>query len=346
MIFVTGAAGFIGSNLVDRLLGEGHQVVGYDNFSTGQRSFLDSAAASPNFRLIEGDLLDTITLTEAMQGCDLVYHLAANADARFGAQHPRKDLEQNTIATSNVLKAMRATGALRVAFSSTGSVYTGKPKSFPRPSTSHFRFRHRFMERQSSDAKGSSLTTVRVSAFKEPCFVLFQFWESATRTDMSLIFTSACLKTRGSCMFLATDSSASNTSDIQDCLDAMLTAIEKTKAQFDVLQFSERKSIARFNHSISWICEHLGLSLELTYSGGARGWIGDSPFIFLDCTKIWSLGWKPRLTIREAVLRTVDYLRDNRCLLGSEGMMRMCVHGLSHHHLLSHAAADGAPRRQ
>ena len=66
MIFVTGAAGFIGSNLVDRLLAEGHQVVGYDNFSTGQRSFLDNASALPNFRLIEGDVLDTLMLTNAM----------------------------------------------------------------------------------------------------------------------------------------------------------------------------------------------------------------------------------------------------------------------------------------
>src|SRR5690349_4232875 len=121
--FVTGAAGFIGSNLVDRLLAAGHRVVGYDNFSTGQGRFLERASASAQFRLIEADLLDTDALRAAMAGADMVFHLAANADVRFGTHHPFKDIEQNTIATYNVLESMRAHGIKRIAFSSTGSVY-------------------------------------------------------------------------------------------------------------------------------------------------------------------------------------------------------------------------------
>src|SRR5215469_2203581 len=83
-VFITGAGGFIGSNLVDRLLGEGRTVVGWDNFSTGQPEFLQSARANPRFKLIEGDCLDLSALTRAMDGCDFVFHLAANADVRFG----------------------------------------------------------------------------------------------------------------------------------------------------------------------------------------------------------------------------------------------------------------------
>src|ERR1700724_3590176 len=135
--FVTGAAGFIGSNLVDRLLAAGHEVTGFDNFSTGLRRFLEGARQSPRFRLVEGDLLDLDALTRAMAGCDFVFHLAANADVRFGPDHPRKDLEQNTIATSNVLEAMRSAGVRRIAFSSTGSVY-GEPEIFPTPETAPF----------------------------------------------------------------------------------------------------------------------------------------------------------------------------------------------------------------
>src|ERR1700686_3011966 len=120
--FVTGAAGFIGSNLVDRLLGAGHTVVGYDNFSTGRRRFLAAALESGKFNLIEGDLLDKDKLHAAVAGCENVFHLAANADVRFGTHHPFKDLEQNTIATFNVLEAMRASGIKTIAFSSTGSV--------------------------------------------------------------------------------------------------------------------------------------------------------------------------------------------------------------------------------
>src|SRR6266480_3782965 len=120
--FVTGAAGFIGSSLVDRLIADGHSVVGYDNFSTGQRRFLEDASGSPQFRLVEGDLLSTEALRSALVGSDTVFHLAANADVRFGMHHPFKDIEQNTIATYNVLEAMRANTIKRIAFSSTGSV--------------------------------------------------------------------------------------------------------------------------------------------------------------------------------------------------------------------------------
>src|SRR5690349_115463 len=106
--FVSGAAGFIGSHLTDRLLADGHSVVGYDNLSTGRRRFLESASANPNFRFAEGDLLDKNALTRAVQGAEFVFHLAANADVRFGTEHPERDLDQNTIATFNVLEAMRA----------------------------------------------------------------------------------------------------------------------------------------------------------------------------------------------------------------------------------------------
>src|SRR5436190_20826725 len=112
---VTGGAGFIGSNLVDRLLKDGNKVVAYDNFSTGRKEFLASANESPNFRLHTGDLLDPVQLAEAFKGADIVFHLAANADVRFGLEHPRKDLEQNTIATFNVLEAMRANAVRRIA---------------------------------------------------------------------------------------------------------------------------------------------------------------------------------------------------------------------------------------
>src|ERR1041385_5232601 len=122
-VFVTGAAGFIGSNLVDRLFADGIAVTAWDNLSTGQLHFLDAASRHPKFKLVRGDNLDLPALTAAMQGVDLVFHLAANADIRKGWKHPERDLQQNTIATFNVLEAMRANGVKRIAFSSTGSVY-------------------------------------------------------------------------------------------------------------------------------------------------------------------------------------------------------------------------------
>ena len=134
---VTGGAGFIGSTLVDRLLAARHDVVIYDNFSTGQRDFVAPALVSPLAELVEGDVLNLAALTDAIAGCDVVFHLAANADVRFGTEHPGRDLQQNTVATFTVLEAMRAAGVKRIAFSSTGSVY-GEPATFPTPENAPF----------------------------------------------------------------------------------------------------------------------------------------------------------------------------------------------------------------
>ena len=135
--FVTGAAGFIGSNLVDRLLDFGNEVTGFDNFSTGQEVFLNSALKNPSFKLICGDLLDFDLLRKSLTGHEFVFHFAANADVRYGLNHPRKDLEQNTIATFNVLEAMRQNDIMQIAFSSTGSVY-GEAKTIPTPENAPF----------------------------------------------------------------------------------------------------------------------------------------------------------------------------------------------------------------
>ena len=71
------------------------------------------------------------------------------------------------------------------------------------------------------------------------------------------------------------------------------------------------------NDSIGWICEHLNLKPKIDYGGGDRGWVGDNPFIFLDCSRMRALGWKPKLTIREGIMRTLQYLEQNRFLLDS-----------------------------
>ncbi|MEM6796906.1 MAG: NAD-dependent epimerase/dehydratase family protein, partial [Acidobacteriota bacterium] len=131
-VLVTGGAGFIGSHLVDRLLARGDEVVIYDDLSTGQRRFLEKALASGRCRLVVADIRDRETLERSLEGCELVAHLAANADVRRGTERPRRDLEQNTLGTSSVLEAMRARGVRRILFSSTGAIY-GEPEVFPTP---------------------------------------------------------------------------------------------------------------------------------------------------------------------------------------------------------------------
>ena len=128
---------FIGSHVVDRLLADGHDVTAYDDFSTGQERFLESTLAAPRFRLIRGTILDRQALATATSGADIVFHFAANADVRHGADAPDRDLQHNAIGTFNVLEAMRASGVKRVVFPSTGSVY-GEPDVFPTPEHAPF----------------------------------------------------------------------------------------------------------------------------------------------------------------------------------------------------------------
>ena len=312
--FVTGGAGFIGSNLVDRLLQLGHPVVAYDNLSTGQSAFLETARQSPLFTFVREDTLDAAALTAAMAGCDTVFHLAANADVRFGTEHPRKDLEQNTIATFNVLEAMRANGARRIAFASTGSIY-GDATVFPTPEDAPFPVQTSLYG--ASKLAGEALIQAYCEGFGFEGYIfrfvsilgeryshghVFDFYRSL-RGDAAELRVLGDGHQRKSYLYVG------------DCLGAILTVMEKARgAKAHVFNLGTDE-YCEVNESIGWITAQLGVSPRLTYTGGDRGWVGDSPFIFLDTARVRALGWRPALTIREGVIRTLEYLRGNPWLL-------------------------------
>lgn len=311
--FVTGAAGFIASSLVDRLLADGHTVVGFDNLSTGFERFLEQARPSPRFRFVRGDVLDAAALAAAMRGADIVFHLAANADVRFGTEHPRKDLEQNTIATFNVLEAMRTNGVRRIAFSSTGSVY-GEAQVFPTPETAPFPVQTSLYG--ASKLAGEGLIQAYCEGFGCQGYV-FRFvsilGERYTHGHV-FDFYKQLLANPDELRVLGNGKQRKSYLYIQDCISAMLTAIDRAEGKVNVFNLGADE-YCEVNDSIGWITGHLGLNPKLSYTGGDRGWIGDNPFIYLDCRKIRALGWKPTLSIREAVVRTVDWLAQNRAVL-------------------------------
>jgi UDP-glucose 4-epimerase len=312
--FVTGAAGFIGSNLVDRLLAAGHSVVGFDNFSTGQREFLDKASLSPEFSLIRGDVLDFDTLSEAMRNCDIVFHLAANADVRFGLQHPRKDLEQNTIATSNVLEAMRVNQINRIAFASTGSVY-GEPDLFPTPETAPFPVQTSLYG--ASKVAAEALITAYCEGFGFDAYI-FRFvsilGERYTHGHVFDFYKQ--LLTHPDCLDVLGDGHQRKSYlYVQDCITAILLATEKAPQRVNILNLGTDE-YCEVNDSIRWICDYMGVSPVIRYSGGDRGWVGDNPFIFLNCSRCRTLGWKPEFSIREGVVKTIQYLEQHQWLLG------------------------------
>lgn len=307
--FVTGSAGFIGSNLVDRLLALGHEVRGIDNFSTGQERFLAQASSNGKFSLVRGDLLDTALLTETMQGCDIVFHLAANADVRFGTEHPGKDLEQNTIATYNVLEAMRHTGIERLAFPSTGSIY-GDATTFPTPEDAPFPVQTSFYGASKLAAEALIEAYCEGFGFKACIFRFVSILGERYTHGHVFDFYSQLKQHPGRLHVLGDGKQRKSYLYVQECIDAMLLAMERAPQKVNVFNLGTDK-YCQVDDSIGWISEVLGVKPVLEYSGGDRGWIGDSPFIFLDTRKIRSLGWQPKLSIREGIVRTVEYLRAN-----------------------------------
>ena len=310
---VTGAAGFIGSTLVDRLLAAGHQVVGFDNFSTGQERFLQAALGSPAFRLERADLLELSSVERAVAGVDLVFHLAANADVRFGPDHPRRDLEQNAIATWNVLEAMRRHGVGRIVFSSTGSVY-GEAKVIPTPEDCPFPIQTSLYGASKLAAEG--LIQAYSEAFGIQAFI-FRFVSILGRRYTHghvFDFYKQLLEHSGRLRVLGNGKQRKSYLAVEDCVDAILLAVERAPGRVNIFNLGADE-YCEVNHSISWITNHLGLTPELDYEGGDRGWIGDNPFIWLDCSRMRSLGWKPRFTIREAVIQTLEYLQAEAWLL-------------------------------
>ncbi|GAB7521229.1 NAD-dependent epimerase/dehydratase family protein [Paraburkholderia sp. 2C] len=306
---VTGCAGFIGSTLVDRLLADGHAVIGVDNFSTGQRRFLDQALKHSEFKLCEIDTLDLDALKQAFAGANAVFHLAANADVRFGTDHPRRDLEQNTIATYNVLEAMRHNGIKKIAFSSTGSVY-GEAPVVPTPEDGPFPVQTSLYG--ASKAAGEGLISAYCEGFGfQACifrFVsilgerythghVFDFYRKL-KDDPTRLPVLGNGKQRKSYLY------------VQDCIDAILLAMDKAPDKVNIFNLGV-DGYCEVNDSIGWICEELNVKPTLEYSGGDRGWIGDNPFIFLETKRIQALGWKPKYGIRDGVIKTVQYLREN-----------------------------------
>ena len=309
-VFVTGAAGFIGSHMVDRLLAAGHSVVGFDNLSTGQRGFLEGALAHSKFTLQEADLLDREALARAMQGAELVVHFAANADVRFGVEHPRKDLDQNTIATWNVLEAMREQGCKRIVFSSTGSVY-GEPEIFPTPETCSFPVQTSLYGASKLAAEGLIQAYCEGFGMQGYIFRFVSILGERYSHGHVFDFYRQLAEHPDRLHVLGNGHQRKSYLYVQDCIDAILTALERVKGKLNIFNLGTDE-YCEVNDSIGWICEYLGVRPTLTYSGGERGWVGDSPFILLDCMRIRALGWRPKMTIRQAVLATIKYVSANK----------------------------------
>ncbi len=305
--FVTGGAGFVGSHFIDRALREGHSVTCFDDFSTGKELFLEDAMRHPAFRLVRGDIVELDQVSRALDGgADWVAHFAANADVRHGTERPRRDLDINTIGTWNVLEAARTRGVRRILFSSTGSVY-GEPTVFPTPEDAPFPEQTSLYA--ASKLAGEALISAYCHGFGFQGLVFRMVSVLGPRYTHGHIFDFVRFLKKDPTTLPVLGDGSQNKSylHVSDLVNGYFTAIERAPAGFSVLNVGHDGSL-KVKESVALITGRLGLSPTIAYAGGSRGWVGDSPRIQLDTTRLKRLGWAPARTLEQAVGETVDYL--------------------------------------
>jgi UDP-glucose 4-epimerase len=303
-VVVTGGAGFIGSHLVDALVQRGARVRVIDDFSTGFRQFLN-----PAVDLCERSLLDLARIRPVFAGAEQVFHLAANADVRHGLLHPRRDLEQNLLATHHVLEAMREHGVRRVAFSSTGAVY-GDAAVLPTPEDAPFPIQTSLYGASKLAAEGLLSAYAHGYGFRSSIFRfvsmlgprythghVFDFWRKLKRDPTRL-------------EVLGDGQQRKSYLHVRDCVRALLLGVERQREPVSVLNIGHQDWLS-VTESIAIICRQLGVSPALTFSGGERGWVGDSPKILLDTTRLRALGWAPTVGLPDAIAETLQFLEAN-----------------------------------
>jgi UDP-glucose 4-epimerase len=277
-VLVTGGAGFVGSHVADALLARGASVTIIDDLSTGFEEFVPKAA-----ELVRGSLLDQALLDGVCEGRDFVFHFAANADVKEGLAHPRRDVEQNIIATQNVLEAMRKHGVKHIAFSSTGAIYgdSGLLTAY-------------------AFGYGFNVWLFRFVSLLGPRYThghVFDFWRKLRQDPKHL-------------QILGNGQQKKSYIHVSDCVAGILAAIERSNEPINIVNLGHSEWLA-VHESVAIICRELGVSPALSYTGGERGWVGDAPKLLLDTSRIRALGWAPTRSIESSIIDTVRFLQAN-----------------------------------
>ncbi len=312
-ILVTGGAGFIGSHLVDALLPE-NRVTVLDNFSSGKREHIAHHLKDSNFNVIEADLFDISSLENAVAGKDIVFHLAANPDVKLGAENTRVHLDQNVLATYNLLEAMRRTGVRRIAFTSTSTVY-GEATVMPTP-----------------EDYGPLVPISLYGASKLACEALIssychtfemQSWiyrfanivgERGTH-GVLVDFIRKLEKNPKELEILGSGKQRKSYLEVKECVKAMIYCVEHSKDQTNILNIGSEDSVD-VTGIADIVANRMGLSgvnYRYTDGIGGRGWRGDVLIMLLSIDKLKGLGWSPRHNSAGSIEIAVDaLLRDGK----------------------------------
>ncbi len=306
-VFITGGAGFIPSNLAERLVGNGHRVTAFDNLSLGRREFLEPLIDQGACTFIEADLLDREGLQLAMQGHDAVFHMAANSDISHGARHTDWDLKQGTQVTWNVLESMRLLGIQKIVFASTSAIY-GEATVLPTPED--YGPLHPISLYGASKLACEGLITAFCHNFGLQSWI-YRFANIVGRngTHGALVdFIRRLRRDPGRLRVLGDGRQAKPYIEVGECVDAMLYGFEHGDEEVNCFNLAcdGATSVTRIAEIL---LEEMGLEgAVLEYTGGARGWQGDVAQVRLDPARMNRLGWRAGLNSDEAVRRAAREL--------------------------------------
>jgi len=300
-IFVTGGAGFIGSNLCRFLLAAGYRVTAYDNLLLGRREFIQEYQGNPHFEFIEADMLDNARLREAIAGHELVFHMAANSDIELGAVETDLDLRLGTIATHRLLEAMRTHGIREIVFSSTSAVYGDRPRIMPTPEDYGPLFPISFYG--ASKLACEALLSAFAHNFGMRCWI-FRFANVIGRNGTHGAAFDFLKRLKGnpeSLKVLGDGRQAKPYLHVSDCIEGMWHGYTHSCDEINFFNLST-EGATKVSEIAERVVAETGLTgARIEYAGGERGWPGDVPQVRLDGSKLAALGWKPRLSSSEAV---------------------------------------------
>jgi UDP-glucose 4-epimerase len=309
-VVITGAAGFIGSNLVESFLKNGLEVVGIDNFSTGRIEFLEKALLNPNFKLVKRDLFLDAPISDVVAGADVIIHLAANADVRFGADNPSRDLEQNTIVTQRVLEAARVAGVRKFIFSSTGSVY-GEAEQVPTPEDAPFPVQTSLYGASKLACEGLIAAYAETFGIQTWIFRFVSILGPRYTHGHVYDFYQQLMQHPNELTVLGNGHQKKSYLHVSDCIEAIHTAIRDSSNLVNIFNLGV-DGYCEVRDSIGWITDEMNVDPRIDFGTEAKGWVGDNPLIHLDITRIQSFGWAPKFSIEEAVRDTVSYMDANK----------------------------------
>lgn len=304
---VTGGAGFIGSHLVDNLMERGISVTVLDDLSAGKLNNISRWLKDSKFKFIMGDALNPSDIRKAMDGCEIVFHLAANPDVKIGAFNTRIDYEQNILATYNLLEAMKESEHCKsIVFTSTSTVY-GEAKKMPTPEDygplkpislyGASKLACEALISGYSHLFGFKSVICRLANIVGPRSghgVIYDFIKKL-RNNPKILEVLGDGMQRKSYLY------------VKDCVEALLVASEKAEEQVEIYNVGSEDAVNVATIAKIVIQEMELSDVEIKYTGGlddGRGWRGDVKEMLLDISKIKMLGWEPKLNSEEAVRQT------------------------------------------